>query len=94
MTTVSTLTPVAPFLTLGLNVTGSGVGAGAGEVSLGADAAGGCGPVPPGAVGVPPHAARVVASKTAPAAKDSLCILLVGINIPMSEVNTVGASPE
>jgi len=36
----------------------------------------------------------VVASKTAAAAKDSLRILLVGINIPMSEVNTVGASPE
>ena len=66
-------------------MTGSGVGVGAGEVSLGADAAGGCEPVPPGADGVPAQAARVVASKTAPAAKDSLCILLVGINIPMSD---------
>jgi len=74
-------------------VTGSGVGVGVGEGSVGAGAPGGCGPVPAGPVGVPPQAARVIASRTAPTATDSLRILLVGINIPMFDVNTVGAPP-
>jgi hypothetical protein len=51
--------------------------------------------MPPGAVEVPPHAAKVVTSKTAPAAPESLRILVLGINIPMSDnFNTVGAPPE
>jgi hypothetical protein len=44
-------------------------------------------------VGVPPQAARVVANSTAPAAMDCLRKLLLGINIPMFEVNTAGAPP-
>jgi hypothetical protein len=91
---VSTLTPVAPFLTFGSKVTGSGVGGDGGAGSVEAGEPGGCEPVPAvGATGAPPQAARVVANSTAPAAMDSLRKLLLGINIPMFEVNTAGAPP-
>ena len=86
VTRVSTLTLLAPFLTLDLKLTGSGVGVGTGWV--GAVAPGGCELVPPGADGVPAQAARVVASSTAPAAPDSLCILVIAINIPTSDIST------
>jgi len=78
---------------LDVKVIGSGVGVGVGEGWVGACASG-WEPVPAGAVGVPPHADRLVTNRTAPAATDSLRMLLFGINIPMFDVNTVGARPE
>jgi hypothetical protein len=74
---------LAPFLTLDLKVTGSGLGMG--EGSLEAGESGCCELIAAGSAGLPPQAARAVASRTAPAAAHNLRILLVGISIPMSD---------
>jgi len=77
---------LAPSLTLGLKVTGLGFASGGIAGSVEADPAG-CEAVPDdGVVGVPPHAARMVASRTTPAAPASLRILLVGINVLLSDL--------
>jgi len=82
---VSTPTPVAPFFTLAVSLTGSGwVGV---EVEVGDDGwvAEVAGPLGceldwlPTLLGVAPQAARTVARSTVPAAPDSVSILLVGM---------------
>ena len=56
----------------------------------------GCEAVPAdGLVGVPPHAARMVASRTTPAAPASVRILLVGItSFCLTSFNEAGAPTE
>jgi hypothetical protein len=89
------LTLAAPSLTLDLKLTGSGAGNGVGTGWVGAVGTGSWELTAAGPPGPPAQAARVVASKTAPAAPESLRIVVVGINIPMSDIfNTVGAPPE
>ena len=85
MTKVLILTLLAPSLTLDLKVTGSGFGIGMGDGSIEADESGCCELIAAGSAGLPPQAARVIASKTAPAAPHNLRILLVGISIPTSD---------
>ena len=85
VTRVLILTSLAPFLTLDLKLIGSGFGIGVGDGSIVADGAGCCELIAAGSAELPPHAARVVASKTAPAAQHNLRILLVGISIPTSD---------
>jgi hypothetical protein len=85
VTKVSILTSLAPSLTLDLKVTGSGFGIGMGDGSIEAGESGCCELIAAGSAGLPPQAASVVASKTAPAAPHNLRILLVGISIPMSD---------
>ena len=77
---------LAPSLTFGLKVTGLGFGSGGVGGWVEADVPG-CEAVPAdGLVGVPPHAARMVASRTTPAAPASVRILLVGINVLLSDL--------
>jgi hypothetical protein len=82
-------------LTLDLMLTGSGAGNGVGTGWLGAVGTGSCELTAAGLPGPPAQAARVVASKTAPAAPESLRMVVIGISIPMSDnFSTVGAPAE
>jgi hypothetical protein len=79
-----------------LNVTGSGFGSGGVEGWFEADAPGCCEPVAAdGVVGSPPHAAKMLARATAPAALASLRNPLVAINVLLlTAFNAAGAPTE